>query len=246
MRAIVVPGRDRRDFLDDGIDLLVTRDPATLDYAATLPQYISLPLVWDRTYVFLPSRSQAAGALSADAREALAGDAVRGEARGAQGPFWWEAGAECGIPNRQGPDRQSSTTGRIAYEQGDAAAQDLAERLVGLAGAPPSRHAAEILEALSPDPAGRTFKRAAGIAIDALAPARAAGLDAGYIVSLARTAFDRCGALRAAGARVGPLDPNAIVPLADTRPRAIVRRGRSGVTMEADGGLLVTPAAVER
>ena len=35
------------------------------------------------------------------------------------------------------------------------------------------------------------------------------------------------------------LDPETIVPLVETRLHAIVRRGRSGVTVEWDGGLLI-------
>jgi hypothetical protein len=38
---------------------------------------------------------------------------------------------------------------------------------------------------------------------------------------------------------MGWLDPETIVPLVDTRMRAIVRRGRSGLTAEWDGGLLI-------
>jgi hypothetical protein len=83
-----VPGhpRDARDLLDHGVDLLLTRDPAALGYAATLPQFEILALAWQRTYVLLmPGRSGAVASLSDDARQALAGDAVRGEARGAEG-----------------------------------------------------------------------------------------------------------------------------------------------------------------
>jgi hypothetical protein len=35
------------------------------------------------------------------------------------------------------------------------------------------------------------------------------------------------------------LGPADIVPLVDTRPQAIVRRGRSGVAAEWDGALLI-------
>src|SRR5262249_58240109 len=37
IRFLVAPG-DPRDLLDKDTDLLLTRDPAALDYAATLPQ----------------------------------------------------------------------------------------------------------------------------------------------------------------------------------------------------------------
>ena len=35
------------------------------------------------------------------------------------------------------------------------------------------------------------------------------------------------------------LDPDTMVPLVDTRLHAVVRRGRSGITTEWDGGLLI-------
>jgi hypothetical protein len=38
---------------------------------------------------------------------------------------------------------------------------------------------------------------------------------------------------------VGWIDPETIIPLVDTRLEAIVRRGRSGVTVDGDGGLLL-------
>jgi len=42
------------------------------------------------------------------------------------------------------------------------------------------------------------------------------------------------------------VDAETIVPLVDTRLHAIVRRGRSGVTAEWDGGLVVAPAGAAR
>src|SRR5207249_9107298 len=81
VRFVVAPGGDPRDLLDEGVDLLLTRQSPALDYAATLPQFVSTPLEWQRTHVLLiPGRAPTSPALSAEAREALAHDAVRGEA----------------------------------------------------------------------------------------------------------------------------------------------------------------------
>src|SRR5207249_5699312 len=89
VRFIIAPGRDPRDLLDQGVDLPLVRDSRALDYAATLPQFVTTPLEWQRTHVLLiPGRARTSPTLSAEAREALAQDAVRGEARGALGPFW--------------------------------------------------------------------------------------------------------------------------------------------------------------
>jgi hypothetical protein len=38
---------------------------------------------------------------------------------------------------------------------------------------------------------------------------------------------------------VGWMDPETIVPLVDTRLQAIVRRGRTGMILDWDGGLLL-------
>src|SRR5439155_25153325 len=98
VRFIVAPGRDPRDLLDQGVDLLLVRDSRALDYAATLPQFVTTPLEWQRTHVLLiPGRASASPPLSAEAREALAHDAVRGEARGALGPFWWQSLPGCEV-----------------------------------------------------------------------------------------------------------------------------------------------------
>src|SRR5262249_28295153 len=37
VRFLVAPGRDLRDLLDNGVGLMLTRDPMAVEYAATLP-----------------------------------------------------------------------------------------------------------------------------------------------------------------------------------------------------------------
>src|SRR5688572_9209503 len=90
IRFLVAPG-DPRDLLDGGVELLLTRDRAALEYAATLPQFQSVPLAWQRIHVLLtPGRSRSSPSLSEQSRQAIADDAVRGEAQAARGPFWWQ------------------------------------------------------------------------------------------------------------------------------------------------------------
>jgi hypothetical protein len=240
VRILVHPGRDARDFLDEGVDLLVTRDPAALDYAATLPQFLSVPLEWQRTHVFVSRRREPSlPPLTAEARQALAGDAIRGEARGAAGPFWWTARPDCGIVPAETRGELPPATGRVVFPQEDGAARDLAERVVGLARVR-SPAATAILDALLSGPPGQTFQQAVGLTGQALALAQARGVDAGYVLALDRRPLDPCQELRALVDRLGWLDPDTIVPLVDTRLRVIARRGRSGVTAEWDGGLLIT------
>lgn len=237
IRFLVVSG-DPRDLLDEGADLLLTREPAVLDYAATLPQFQSVPLAWQRTHVLLtPGRSRSAPSLSEQARQVLADDAVRGEGRGAPGPFWWQGLPDCDVapPSTRGP---SSPIPRVVYDANDATARDLAERFVGLVGAP-GPAATALLDVLLPDRPRRTFQRATGLTGEALARALRLGNDAGYVMSVDRRPVDPCRDLQVLldGARW--LDPETIVPLVDTRLHAIVRRGRSGLWAEWDGVVIV-------
>jgi hypothetical protein len=237
IRFLVAPG-DPRDLLDDGIDLLLTREPAAVEYAATLPQFQSVALAWQRIHVLLaPGRAHSSPSLSEHARQALADDAVRGEAQGARGPFWWQMLTDCEVTLSPTRD-QSSPTPRIVYDANDGAARDLAERFVGLVRAT-GPGAAAWLDALLPDRPKRTFARATGLTGEALASARRRGTDAGYVIALDRQPIDPCRDLHALVDGVRWLDPETIVPLVETRLQAIVRRGRSGVTAEWDGGLLI-------
>ena len=239
----LVARADPRDLLDEGVDLLLTRDAAALEYAATLSQFQSAPLAWHRTHVLLiPGRSSTSPALSDEARQALADDAVRGEARGARGPFWWEEQPSCEFA--RSPLRgESSLTSEIVYDADDAAARDLAERLVALAGASDLATAA-FRDALLPDRPRRTYRRATGLTGDALARARRRGNHAGYIMAVESRPLDPCRELQVLAEGAPWLDPETIVPLVDTRLHAIVRRGRSAVTAEWDGGLLLAPGTV--
>ena len=237
LRFLVAPG-DPRDLLDRGVDLLLTRDPATLDYAGTLPQFLSVPLEWQHVYVQLtPGRSRSSPMLSEDARQVLAHDAVRGEARGARGPFWWQMVEGCALasaPTRE----QSSPIPRIVYDTNDSVTRELAERFVGLARAS-GPAAAAFLDVLLPDRPKRTYQRATALNGEALVVARRRGADAGYVVSLDSRPVDPCRDLLVLMEGARWLDPETIVPLVETRLRAIVRRGRSGLTAEWDGGLVL-------
>jgi len=244
IRFLVAPG-DPRDLLDDGVDLLLTRDAAALDYAATLTQFQSVPLAWQRIHVLLtPGRSRASPSLSEDARQVIAHDAVRGEAQGARAPFWWQMLPDCEV-SLSPPRGQPPPTPRIVYDARDAAARDLAERVVGLVRAS-GPAATPWLDALLPDRPRRTYQRATGLTGEALAQARRRGADAGYVVSLDSRPLDPCPDLRLLMDGAPWLDPETIVPLVETRLQAIVRRGRSGVTAEWDGGLVIGGANQSR
>ena len=125
------------------------------------------------------------------------------------------------------------------YDAGDAAGRDLAERLVGLTRAS-GPAATAVLDALLPDRPRRTYQRATGLTGEALALARRLGTDAGYVLSLDSRPIDPCRDLQALAEGARWLDAETIVPLVETRLHAVVRRGRSGVTADWDGGLLIS------
>jgi hypothetical protein len=237
LRLRVAPG-DPRDLLDRGADLLITRDPAALGYAATLPQFQSVALEWRHTYLLvMPGRARALPSPTDDQREALAADAVRGESRGARAPFWWQAMPDCPTAPAS-PQTRSALTPRIVYDAGDGTARDLAERLVGL-GRVASPPATALLDVLVPERPRRSFQRVAGLSGAALALARRQGADAGYVMMVERQPIDPCRDMQILMEGAGWIDPETLVPLVETRMRAIVRRGRSGVAADWNGGVVL-------
>jgi hypothetical protein len=160
-------GRDARDLLDAGVDLLVTRDRSVADYAATQAAFAVVELPWDRIYVFATADPPA---VRLDGLE----QAVRTEARRPQaGSFWWENLQACGPPPVAAPPAATPGPRRIAYVRGDAAGRDLAGRIAALSGGV-----------------------AAGLAPADFARALAAGSSAGYILALPRAVPDPCRAAR--------------------------------------------------
>lgn len=115
---------DARDVLDGGVDLLVTRDPAVRDYAATLKDFSVVPLPWDRTYVYVTAE---AGGTRFDGLE----QSVRADARRAEGGFWWLDLRACGSGSAISPPASGGPR-RILYARADPAARELAGRLAAL------------------------------------------------------------------------------------------------------------------
>ena len=135
---VLAPEDDLRDLLDRPADtgsvhrpdLMVATDRATVSYAGSRGGYRTIALAWDRTYVLLSNTGMGLPVWpTLSARQALAADAVRGDVRGAEPPFWWEAGLECAprLPRGSGVGGVV-----IGYPAGDAIARDLAERVVAL------------------------------------------------------------------------------------------------------------------
>jgi len=161
----LVSGGDARDLLDGGVDLLVTRDRALRDYAATLPNHTVTALPWDRTYIYVTAE---AGSTRFDGGSLE--QSVRAEARRPEGGFWWLdlRGSGCGVGQSMSPPPQSGQH-RILYVRSDPTARELAGRLAAL-----------------------THAVATGRDADDFSSALAAGKDWGYVVALPRVTSDPC------------------------------------------------------
>lgn len=239
IRFVLFPTRDGRDLLDQGVDLLVTREPAALTYAATLAQYDSIPLPWSRSYVFLSRVSGPATALPQPLRQKLAEDAVPGEAQGStyDFPAVWDGcpadarSAAAAPPQRPG----ASQSRRIVHDQSDPVARALAERIVVLASTRSAENA-PLVAALIQGDQPRTVQTAA-LPGAVLPSALMRGDDAGYVIAL--EIFNGCAEVASLREQAGWLTRDNPVPLVDTRTRALLRKGRSGLTIEWDGALRI-------
>jgi hypothetical protein len=204
------PGSDPRDALDRGADLIVTRDPALVEYAVSRPELAAYPLPWSRTYLLLqPRGAEPIGeTLASDSvRRSLAGDAVRAEARVAESPFWWDSLTSC---PRAVPGAGTPSSSRIVYPRGDEVARGLAERIVALT------H-------------GGAQLRASALGERELNAAIRGGNERAYIVPASRQSLAPCRDTAAWPFGV------SIQPLIDTRARAILRRGSAALTVDWDG-----------
>ena len=211
-----------RDLVDAGFDLLITDSPSLATYAANRPDAISIPLGYDRTWAVALPRP---GALAIDStlsfRESVARDVVRSDARPATAPFWWSDLAGCPTtPRPLGAARGSS---RIVYSLDDPVAKALAERVVALANA------------------GVT---SAGLAPNAFASALRAANELAYVLPLERSAHDRCQQVDNLLAKADWLGgAGSVVPLIDTRLRAVARRGRLNLIYTRDSSITIIPTS---
>lgn len=209
-------GLDPRDALDRGADLVITRDPAVVDYVANRAEFTTFPLPWSRTYALLqPAAAERIAMLGQDSvGGSLARDVAQADARTAEAPFWWRSRLCPYIEPSYVVPRPFAS--RIVYPRDDKVARGLAERIVALA-----RDTAQL--------------RAAGLAPREFDAALRNQQDRGYVLGLSRQVLSPCHELFALphGAR--------IEPLIDTRAHAIVRRGAPPLTVDWGGTVRVAP-----
>ena len=205
---------DLRDALDAGADIVRSGDPAIVEYARNRPTLAVHPLPWSRTYLLLlpADRSEFEGLIpgdTADFRAALARDAVRAEARGAERSAWWNPPPSCPASALLAPPSSAGVTRYVAFPAGDEVAQALAERVV----------------ALSDDPDAKIL----GIAPREMPRLMRTGSAGAYVIAVPRAPSAPC-----VGRSSWP-PKTRIVPLIDTRLNAIVRRGVPSLTVDYDG-----------
>ena len=240
IEILVSPGRDPRDLLDGDVDVMVTSQRSAIDYAEAMLEFSSVPLPWTKTYV-LASPAFSPGKVPTDPREWVdqLRDAVRSENRVSAPPFWWQETTGCGLvdaPVRVGLDVRFP---RIVTSSGDETASDIAARLVALAQSPPvgPPESGAMASVLAPLVDLRSTLVVAVLPPDDFHAALAAGRDVAYVLELSSQEYHPCGALVGLRAVAPWIDVQSIVPLLDTRARAIVRHDTATLTVGWDGTL---------
>jgi hypothetical protein len=239
-----VDARLGRDALDVGADVVISSDAITLAYAAAQATLSSVPLPWDRVYVLIaPGRfTRSPGDSAFAVKKDLATNALRIEARPASDSLWWR-GLTCPTTSLsiQAPSGTSQASmARIVYDKRDDIARALSERLVGLSDARAPR-----LAVLDSALGSANSVRAAGLDTGAFRVALGNGRDLAYITALPLNPTNRCNELQIIGHLAPWLASIAdtvgvradIVPLVETRGRAIVRRQRVGLSIDGLGNM---------
>jgi hypothetical protein len=246
-----------RDAIDAGMDLVITGDMTAVSYAAARSDLSVAPLSWDRTYVlFRPhaSATDSSGAATSEFGAALARDAVRADARAAQPPHWWSNSQIC--HTTIAPAIASGEfSRRVVYRRGDQTGRALAERLVALAAIDAGASKASVLAHTVPElVAGGTRVTSAGLSDDEFADALRSGTDLAYVAELSAFVASPCDAVAALMQAAPWLVVSAadstprsaaiargIVPLVDTRRRAIFKRDRVSFAIDHDGSVVLFP-----
>ena len=258
---------DARDLLEDGVDVLVTADPAVLDYAAARSQFDDIPLPWNHTYLLLSTTrarelrgGRRVSPLSDRVVDELARDAVRGDARGHRPPAWWDDLGACIDPYRllaglppiaSGAD--SEDLRRIVFHQRDPTARDLAGRIAALAATDPhsSPEAASLATAVpglqgEDVPRDGGAPRTGGLDDERFTVSLREGSDFAYVLPVQAHVADPCLEIMRLvsevewSAQVGTGLSSLPLPLVDTRAHVIVRAKHAGLTVDWSGTVRVT------
>lgn len=251
-----------RDLFEENIDMLVTSDPAVIEYASGRIALTPIPLPFDRVYVLVSSTragmyrwGETLPPLPGTFLDNLARDAVRSDARGHRRPCWLDEPGICmeevsegRLPPLaiKGAD-PSSIYRRVVYDEDDPIARALAERIVALAVADSARSsdAATLAMAVPGIDRKDVSTSAEGLSGLEMTKSFEQGGDFAYIISFPLRPVDRCIELRRIVSTVPWLSslgedlPAAILPLIDTRRHLIVDKARVGIEVDWTGNLLI-------
>ena len=260
---------DIRDLLGERIDVIVTGDPAVIEYAAGRARLETTALPWNRMYLLLSTsrvmalrRGVRIGEVPVELLVGLAQDAVRSDARGAEPPDWWRRLGGCAGQSARAawlPPKPPGAFGLsgprlILYESDDPVARDLAERIVALAAADPdvSTKTAALAEAVPGLISGSAGLAADGVSPDELNSSLQSGDDFAYIVSVSRQPYDPCYEIRRLLSRAPWLASRdhdlaaALVPLVDTRLHVIRNTHKVELMIDWSGNIMLTNGLFQR
>ncbi|HET9275487.1 MAG TPA: hypothetical protein VFN96_05390 [Gemmatimonadales bacterium] len=212
----VAPGSDPRDLVDRGADVVITDDPATLEYARRRGDLRLVPLAWSTTYVLATPDAPLASALPDSLRGELAREVVRSEARPAPDGGWWESGGGQCRPVSAAPTGVRTV---VAVPRGDGTARAIGERLVALLGRDLS--GIRLLE-LGPDEVGGSLANAGAAA---------------FVVPLPRFPSPAPGCVAVHRIPFGL----TVVPLVETRSTSVLRTGVPPFRILGDGSVRFLP-----
>jgi hypothetical protein len=217
LARIAEPNTDPRDLMDRGADVVITSDPAALEYARHRQDLRLVPLAWATTYALVTPPGSTPPAIPESLGAELARDVVRAESRPAQGPAWWESSPEC----RAAAPASSGTRIALAVPARDATARAIGERMVAL---------------LGPGSPGIRLVEYGGDEFDA---ALADGRASVFVIPLRRLPPGFPGCPEGYHLPIG----STVVPLVDTRATAVLRSGVPAFRIQGDGSIrFVTPA----
>jgi hypothetical protein len=206
---------DPRDLMDRGADVVITADPAALEYARHRPDLRLVPLAWSTTYALVTPPGSPPPPIPPSLRAELARDVVRAEARPAEGPEWWESRSACGAPAPSASGRRVA----LAIPSRDATARAIGERMVALLG--------------RESPGLRLVEYGA----DEFGAALADGRASVFVVPLQRLAPGTPGCPEGYHLPLG----STVVPLVDTRATAVLRPGVPAFRIQGDGSIRFVP-----
>ncbi len=258
---------DPRDLLEGTVDVMITRDPDIIEYARTRSHLETVPLPWSRIYLLLSTSrvreirlGDTPAGIDREFSDGLARDAVPGVARGHVDPEWWgnidfcatlADGADAySSPVYMSYRPESNDSRRIVFSGRDAAARNLAERIVGLGAAGPdsSPGAAKLAAAVPGLMDDQNDLSVSEMPEEEMGRSLAAGDEFAYIISIPFHPADPCLQIRQLRdsadwlSQLGDGFADAMLPLVDTRSHAIVRKGTAGLTVDWYGNVYIEGA----